>query len=163
MRIFAPHCFEFKTAKLNSAFCKYLSGLNAIDSGFCTMKLYDSDNVEITQPENESLCVTTVVDWMPTFDYIFLGGEVYMETTPVTDIRMWRFQDPNGLNVPTTGGGVNLRLLGVGGSMKNRNPDPNLVQYGSPTPEFGKQRFVFKHDAGVQQLMQFNLFLLKVV
>lgn len=164
VKIFQPHQFELTTGLLESIYCKNLdSSFKEIDTGFVTLKVYNSGGEEMTdQGKADSDGVATVVDWQPKHDYIMMGGEIYQAKPPEFDIRLWRVLDPGRADLQLSVGGLNLRLLGEGGSVKSTIPDPNVAAYADGQGP-NKMRFIFKHDVGVKHTVLVNLFTVKVV
>jgi hypothetical protein len=77
---------EVTTSKLNSVYVKKFDGT---DRTGVTYKIYDVNNVEITDAQNEVNAVKTVVDFEPTYDYEVIGGQIQQHTQPTTPIRVW--------------------------------------------------------------------------
>lgn len=151
MGILQPHYIEITTCKLNGVYNSDISGFTISDSGFCTHKIYNSSGVEQTTQLTATLAgVFTVVDFMPTYSYMVLERKFAQDAPPSSDVRLWGFQDPNGLNIPFTQGGINLRLAGTGNGIENKLPEPAVLMYQSPTSEFNKIRIILNHGVGVQ-------------
>lgn len=146
------HFFSFKTADLDSLHHKKLD--NSTNFGFFTYKIYDSNNVEITDPANESNAVKTVLDFEPpSIDYEIIGGKFYQASQPGSNIYVHVIAVPD---VPEAYGGsvpfvsdANLKILPVGLAFETDGKVPKLMRY-SATNHTSKLRFIFYHSTGVQ-------------
>jgi hypothetical protein len=146
---FQIHSLEWETSKLNSGCNRDETGA---DLGFITVKFYDSGDVELTtQVDIDANCVKTVVDWMPTFDYELLGGEMDQVTAPLTDVRLYILAAPGlpGGDTPFATGGINLRRIGDGGIVQIDGRTAKLLSYNGGVGS-NKLRFITRHDAGVK-------------
>ena len=110
--------FSFQTGKYDSLHAKESDNSTNI-SGF-THKIYDSNNDEITSSENETNAVKTIIEYMPPFDFDFIGAEVYQPAMPTNDIFGYMVAVPDiseesGGSKAMCKGGFNFRCLGPNG------------------------------------------------
>lgn len=149
------HAVEFTTSKLNSIYNKNDSG---VDLGFSTVKLYKEDGSEITTEGEENLAVKTVVDWMTTHPLEIIGGSLYHAVPPTSDCRMWIVAAPGILNVTFGQGGINLKHVGAGSTVR---ADGRATKYLPIVPGgINKMRLTFRHSQGLvyNAMMLFELF-----
>lgn len=135
---------------------------NNADTGFLTVKLYDADDVQITDEAYVNTCVKTVIDWEPTFSYDIIGGDVFMHTVPSTDIRISVIGVPD---IPALDGGTKVFMTGFnlkyvpsdGIHLDGKTPKSTTYTPGMHT---NKIRFIMHHDAGVSQavMVMLNIF-----
>lgn len=151
------HSFGFKTSSIGSIYNKDSAGN---DLGFTTLKLYDVDGVEITDPLNEGDAVKTVIDWMPSFDYEIVGGQLFQSGPPAGDVYLWLIGLPGILNVGFTDGGLNLKLAGDGGVADFDGRASKFLPYNGGAGT-NKLRLILKHAAGLQHEAQLLLELFK--
>lgn len=162
-KIFCPHTIEFTTSTIDGYYNSDLSGLVEQDSGFVSVKLYDGSHNQIANQLAANIsCVTTVIDFMPSYDFIPLGGALYQSTTPGGDVRVWRIQAPGLLNVKTSQGGANLKYLGVGAVLNFEMDDPQVVLYNGGVGT-NKIRHILKHGIGVKHSAMVTMNLLKII
>lgn len=149
------HALEFQTSKLGSIYNK---DENGNDLGFATIKLYKEDGTEITDVADEGLAVKTVVDWMTSHALEIIGGELYHAVAPTGDCRLWIIAAPGILNVKFGQGGINLRHVGAGSTVR---ADGRATKYLPTSPAgINKMRLILKHEAGLSYnaMMLFELF-----
>jgi len=80
--------FSFTTADLDSLENKNSKGVEWSDA---VLKLYDSEDIEITTEENEGNAIKTIVSFEPTVDYeILKGGMKVPDTLSGTPESIWR-------------------------------------------------------------------------
>ena len=147
-----PNAIEFTT----SSTTVYNKGLNLTtfadsDLGHTTVKLYDSGGTEITPGDEANTC-TTVVDWMPLFDYEIVGAKLRHATAPTTDMRLWVIAVPdvtyaNGGSIPFGQGGINLKHVKDGGEFNTDGRASKYMTYNA-TYKTNKFRLILKHAAG---------------
>ena len=147
---FQLHGVEFCTSGLGSLYNKDKEGA---DLGFCSLKFYNSSDVELvagTQAELDSNCTKTVMDIEIDHDIEVIGGTVEQPTPPTTDIRMWVTAIPDltiaqGGSVEFAQGGVNLRYISKNLDLDGKTP--KLLPY-SATYHTNKFRVTMRHAAG---------------
>lgn len=144
------HGIEFTTSSLNPIYSKDIDGN---DTGYSTIKLYDSSDLEITDPLNEGNAVKTVVDFEPTHDYEMMGGMFKIKSALTQDVRLWVIGVPD---IPAASGGskifisnINLRYVGLEEGINVDGRVPKLLTY-SATNHTNKLRLILKHPAGYQ-------------
>jgi len=132
----------------------YHKKLNGDDMEWCTYKIYDASDVEITSALDELNAVKTVVDWEPpSINYEIIGGAFYQNSVPSDDIYVWTIGVPD---VSEAYGGsiafatsANLKNMGSGLAFVIDGRVPKQMTYSASTHS-SKLRFVFKHSAGDQ-------------
>jgi hypothetical protein len=166
--VYQLHCFEFKTATLNTIVSKKEDGT---DYNFATAKFYKLDNgseVEITgddlnQEFLDANCVKTVIDWEPTHDYDIIGGSLKQKDVPTEDVYLWVTGVPD---VPAQYGGsklfvssVNLAYIGTDQGLRIDGRVAKYMPYSS-TYHTNKFRLTLRHSAGFKHevVMQFEIF-----
>lgn len=139
-----------------------LSGLVAEDySGntrnFIVHKFYDTNNVEITDPQNENSIVKLVLDIEAPYDIEVIGGFVHQGTRPSSPLRVFSIIAPD---IPTNYGGsiemvggVNLQFID---SVKVDGRAAKPLKYSSQYHS-NKIRFIFKHSAGLKHKLMITL------
>lgn len=129
---------------------------NETDLGFASIKYYLSDNVtQATEPEDIANAIWTVIDWTTNYDIWILGGYLFQNAPPPDDLFMWVHLAPGILNYPFIEGGLNLRLVGPGGTVTADGIVSKLLSASVPMPGCNKIRITLKHDAGYQHEAQF--------
>lgn len=154
---YQPHAIEFTTAKYGGFYNKKIDSsdfFTETDLGFVTMKIYDSNNSEITSSQNEGNAVKTVIDWMPLHDYEVIGALYYQQNEPTQDIRLWVFGVPDvpaayGGSIPFVQGGINLKHVGTGHGFSSDGRSSKYMTYNATT-KTNKFRIILKHPTGVQ-------------
>jgi hypothetical protein len=141
---------EFTTSKLNSIYCKKENDTSRTGVSY---KIYDSNGTEITDSQNESNAVKTVVDFEPTHDYEIVGGQLQQHTKPTTNIRLWVIGVPdiaeNYGGSKEMVGGVNLKFIDPTDKVHADGRVSKYMTYNA-TYHTNKLRLVLKHDAGMQ-------------
>lgn len=158
---YQPHSIEFTTAKYGAVYNKKIDTSDFFtesDLGFTTIKIYDSNNAEITSSANEANAVKTVIDWMPTHDYEIIGALYYQQIEPTNDIRLWVFGAPDvsssyGGSIPFVQGGINLKHVGTGNGFSSDGRSSKYMAYNA-TYKTSKFRILLKHQAGLQHTGQ---------
>lgn len=139
---------EFETSKLGSLLHDDVNG-NALNQ--CTLKFYDTNNVELTtQQDCDTSCVKTVLDFEPPFDYEIVGGTIKPLAQITTDVRCWVTAVPD-IAAPT---GSKVMVQDV--NLKFVTPENGIVADGkvskylaySNTYHSNKLRVTLKHPAG---------------
>lgn len=151
------HCLSFSSSVLGSLYNK---DTNGDDLGFTTLKLYDAYDVEITDVNDEENAVKTVIDLMPDHDYEIVGGRLFQAGPPLTDVRLWIVGLPGILDVGFSNGGLNLKLIGNGGSVDFDGRASKYLPYNSGAGT-NKLRIVLTHGAGVVHEIQLLLEIFK--
>ena len=145
------HFVSFETSNLGSLYHKDSDGN---DFEWCTYKIFNSSDDEITNALYEGTAVRTEVTWEPTsIDYEIIGGAFYQDTAPLTDVYVWAIGVPD---VPAEYGGsipfassANLKNMGSGLAFNIDGRVPKAMVY-DETNHTSKFKFIFKHGAGVQ-------------
>lgn len=84
---YKAHFFDFTTSKVGSLTCKGFDGM--MDMGFTT-KYYKMDGTELTlQADIDTMCVKTIVNFSPMYDYELVSGTVNLIASPSENIRLW--------------------------------------------------------------------------
>jgi hypothetical protein len=158
--IYAMVSIECATATLGSIYSKLPDGSDR--TGF-TYRIYDINNVEITDPINEINAIKTVVDFEPIFDYEIIGGQLQQREKPSSDIRVWIVAAPD-IPVNYGGskemiGGINLIYLDPADKINADGRVAKLIPY-DPVYHSGKLRLILIHDAGVKHefMLIFEMF-----
>lgn len=152
------HFVSFETAKLSSIYHKKPDGT---DYSYCTYKIYDAQDAEITLQANEGNAVKTVIDWEPpSINYEIIGGGFYQNIQPTSNVYVWCVGVPD---VPEGSGGsvpfavgANLKHMNAGQAFMIDGRVPKTMNYNG-TYHTSKFRFIFKHDAGVQHAASIRL------
>lgn len=145
------HFVNFTTADHGSLYHKKADGT---DLSWCTFKIYDSENAEITDPANEGNAVKSVLTWEPpSINYEIIGGAFYQDTAPSTDVYVWAIGVPDvaegsGGSIPFATS-ANLKNMGSGQAFVIDGRVPKTMNYNA-TYHTSKFQFIFKHNAGVQ-------------
>lgn len=142
---------EFCTSDIGTIYCKDVDGN---DISGLTYKIYDSGDVEITDPANEGNAVKTVVDYMPSFDYMMYGGQFFTRQDITVDVRLWAMVAPD---IPAFMGGsepvaesVNLRFIRSGAIWELDPKKWGELNYNGGAGS-NKIRATFKHPTGHQE------------
>lgn len=143
---------EFQTARLGSSL--YSQDVAGVARPFISLKAYDINDVEVTQPGEADLNYTTIVksviDFEPPYDYEIIGGDLRTLTNINTDVRLWLIAAPD-IAAPTgskeMGGGINLRYLQPGNIFSVDGRVTKFATYNA-NAHSNKIRMVFKYDAG---------------
>jgi len=139
----------------------YAKDSSGTDVPGITCKIYKADGTEITTPgvldANLALCVKTVLDFEPAFDYEMIGGALRINRNPSQDVRLWIIGAPD---IPAIYGGskefasgVNLKFLAPDSSFEIDGRVTKYVTYSNVTHS-GKLRIILKHPAGLQLNLQ---------
>jgi len=142
---FNPNWIEIITSKLNGVINV---DENLSDLGQCTSELYKSDGSLITdQTTAELLCTKTVITFTPHVSHEPIGGMLFQNAAPITDVRLFIKAYP--LVQPTTfgNGGINLRLIGITGTI---NLDGKATKYMPYIPGVVTWQFTLQHNPGVK-------------
>lgn len=140
---------EFSTSTIGAIYSKDYTDTSRTT---ITHKIYNNVDAEITLQANEGTAVKTVVDLELPYDIEVIGGGVYQETIPTTDIRVWVVAVPD---VPAPQGskemvgGANLKLLSTGAAVSADGRVTKKMTYNA-TYHTNKFRFILRHDAGVK-------------
>ena len=154
---FQGQAVEVTSSTLNGFYNKDKAGN---DLGYCVVKGYDSNGVElITQAALNTSCVKTVITWEMTQDIEMIGGDFYQGSVPTNDFRVWvtaipDLPAPSG-NIPFLQGGINTKHMGTGKifAIDGRTPKHLPYNYGGyPTNKF---EICIKHTAGVKHNIMF--------
>lgn len=157
------HCVEVSTSVLNGFVNDKYDGTSY---GFVTHKCYNAAGTLLTNQLNiDTECVKTVVDWEPTFDYELIGGSIYQDTVPISNVRFWIVAVPD---LPVSyggsvvfGSGINLKYVNIAGTVSMDGRSPKRLTY-SATYHSNKLRLIFKHNAGYKHEGMFLFELFKV-
>ena len=115
-----------------------LNGLTSLDAfGVAKtdveIKHYDAQDVEITQQIDMVNAVKSVLVFEPPTDYAIVGGIVYQDVDPASDIRLGVVAAPY---VPKAyggsvefGAGINLKHVGHTGSVSMDGRNPKILTY----------------------------------
>lgn len=164
---FQLHSVEISTSTKNGTFSKKLASPTAttfslVDTGYITAKYYDAAGNELTEDDNGlfATCVTTVMDWQVDFEMEIIGGLVFQDNPPASDVRLSIVAAPGIANMHFVTGSFNLKHCGSGMAI---HADGRASKYISPTvpvPGVNKFRVVASHPAGFQHSFQivFQLF-----
>lgn len=145
---------EVKTSTVDT----YNKDPDGNDLGWVDIKLYDSNDIEITDPLNFSNTVKTVVTITPGHDIEVIEGDVYHHTRPTENIRLWTLAGIAALGAAGTKvfvNGLNLRFMSPddhiesdGRSSKFMNQYTDIPGIGTlPSNQF---QFILKHPAGYE-------------
>jgi hypothetical protein len=156
-------CTEVKTSTKES----YNKDYAGNDLNYVDIKLYDSSDVEITDPLNYGNCEKTVVTITPDYDFEVIEGDIFHHTRPTQDVRMWTLAGITALGAAGTKvfvNGVNLKYMSPndriesdGRSSKfmarytdiqvgvDGNGDPIMQTFNS-----NQFQFILKHPAGYE-------------
>jgi hypothetical protein len=145
---------EFTTSTVGSLAHK---AVNGSDLNQCTLKFYDANNVELTtQQDCDTLCVKTVLDFEPPFDYELIGGNARVAATINENVRLWVTAVPD---IPYAYGGsrmmaqnVNLRFNAPGIGIDLDGKVSKALVY-SNTLHTNKLRVTITHPAGSKHLL----------
>lgn len=77
---------ELETSKIGSLFSQDYTGNNLTD---VSLKFYNSNNQEVTTPNDEMSIVKTVLTVKPNYDYELISGNLRQQTSPNSDVRIW--------------------------------------------------------------------------
>lgn len=159
--------FEFETSKLSDTL--YAKDFQGNDRTFITMKVYDGDDNEVTEPGlaniNLTTIVKTVIDFEPHYDFEIVGGELRTLTTIADDLRLWLVAVPD---IPANmggskemGGGINLRYLAPGNVFAVDGRVTKFAAYNA-IYHTNKIRLIFKYPAGLTEALQITVELYKL-
>jgi hypothetical protein len=149
---YLAHPVEFQTSKINSLFEK--NSLN-VSRGISSLKFYDIDNIEVTNSENETSIVKTVLLFKPGYDFELIAGSIQQIQAPTSDLRIWvvgGMIEIGGPYVKEFCGGVNMIYFGDNESLKT---DGRAAKYmkkdtaGAPY-QTNQLQAVVRHEAGYQ-------------
>lgn len=113
------------------------------DSGLFIQKIYDAEEIEITDSTNEGNAILTTIEWKPTHSYDIQGFCVYQANQPASDIFLNAIQAHN---IPLELGGTKVVIQGynlrlgpfgnrgvnwVGDSTTTVEYDPNYLSHES--------------------------------
>ncbi len=131
----------------------YNKDYNGTDLNYVTVKLYDDQDVEITDSTNYGDCVKTVVTIKPDYDFEVIEGDVYHHTRPTENVRLWTLA-----GIPELGGagtkvfvnGLNLRFMSPDDHIQSDGRSSKFMSKVIPgLPYQGNQfQFILKHSAG---------------
>ncbi len=148
---YAATAFEFLTSKLASIVALNYDGTS---KSWITIHLFDVGGVEITDPSLVGNAVRTQVDFEPPYDYELIGGEMRITPQLTSDVRFFIIAVPT---IPASYGGskvmaegLNLKYLNPGNMFSVDGRVSKLLSY-SATNHTNKLRFLFWHNAGVQE------------
>ena len=145
---------EFTTSTIGSLAHYDSTGANLNQ---CTLKFYDSNNIELTtQQDCDTLCVKTVLDFEPPFDYELIGGNARISATVNENVRLWVAAVPD---IPYADGGsrmmaqnVNLRFNAPGVGIDLDGKVSKHLAY-SNTLHTNKLRVTLTHPTGSKHLL----------
>lgn len=151
------HSLSFHTAKMDSFFSKKLNPISRLltDIGFSTIKFYDENNTELTEPNQLSEAVWTVVDWCATHEIEVIGGTLFQECAPSERVYLWMHLAPGILNFPFLEGGINLEMIGAGNNLRADGRVSKYLHPAQPVPGINKFRFTANHPKGFVHEIQF--------
>ena len=149
------HGIEFTSSLLSSL---HNTDVADTDLGFGTIKFYNSSDAELTtQVDIDNNCVKTVIDWEAQYDIDVIGGLIFQEAPPTSNVRIWVTAAPDipvasGGSVPFCQGGVNAKLMGSGQIYDIDGKTAKTMPY---TPGFGTNKFrvTMRHNAGYRHEM----------
>ena len=148
--VYALIPMEATTSTVGGVDSKLVDGT---DRAGISIKIYDSDDAEITDPANEGNAVKTVLSFEPTYDYEIIGGQLQQIEKPTTDIHVWIIAVPD---VPAAYGGskemiggVDLKFIDPTDKLQADGRVSKLMSY-SATYHTNKLHAVLKHGAGVK-------------
>lgn len=121
------------------------------DSGIATYQMLDS-NMQITI--NPALAKVTEIYLQFGKNIEPIGGILSQQEPSVTDARMFITALPGLVNIPFGGGGINLSLIGIGGSLDVDAKSPKTIPYIPGTPQFRIRIF---HELLNNHKFQFHL------
>ena len=156
---YLAHPIEFETAKIGSLYEKLVDGT---DRGTSSIKFYDVNDVEITDPLDEANIIKTVVLFKPPYDYELLSGDLQQIEAPNFDCRIWvigGILELGGAYTKEFAGGINMRFYGSNESIKT---DGRAAKYMKKditgVPYQGNQlQIVIKHVAGMKHKLKLVL------
>ena len=160
---FQLHSIEITTAKWNGFHNKKINPITLVisDLGFVTYKLFDASQAQITDEANIADARITQMDWCVDHEMEIVGAIFSQNNAPTTDIYMWTFAAPGIANVPFGQGGLNLKLIGTGGTVDADGKAAKYLHPSIPMAGINKFRTILKHDAGVQHTFQLSYKLFK--
>lgn len=147
--------FNYRMIEIQLATVDGISNLdvNGLDVKDATIKIYDGNNVLITDPALQGTAVKTVVDLEPPYNVCVAGGCLRMDTHPVSDVILNVVAVPD---IPAIYGGSkvfiqNVNLSYIDGSI-GLNADGRAAKQlnYNPVLHTNRFRFQFTHEAGYQ-------------
>lgn len=149
---YIAHPIEFETSKIGSLHEKLASGA---DRGTSSIKFYDVDDVEVTDPLNEVDIVKTVVLFKPSYDYELISGGLHQIETPNTDLRIWvvgGIIELGGAYVKEFAGGLNMKFYGANESVKTDGRAAKYMKKDIPGVAYqaNQVQVIVKHEAGLK-------------
>jgi hypothetical protein len=156
---YIAHPIELETSKIGSLYEKLASG---VDRGTSTIKFYDVNNAEVTDPLNEGDIVKTVVLFKPSYDYELISGGLQQIESPNTDVRVWVIGgiiELGGAYVKEFAGGLNMRFYGANESVKTDGRASKYMTKDIPNVPYqaNQVQVIIRHDAGVKHRLKLIL------
>lgn len=156
---FCSLSFEFSTARLSDSL--YSKNYDGTNRDFITLKAYDENDNEVTEPGalgvNYTTICKTIIDFEPPYDYEIIGGDLRTLSEISSDMRLWIIAVPD---IPANmggskvmGGGINLRYLAPGNVW---SVDGRVSKYAvyHPVLHTNKIRILLKYPPGVAENLQ---------
>jgi hypothetical protein len=150
---------ELKTSSFEYFFKDHLGE----DESGITVKLFDSEGDEITDPLYANQAVKTVLDFEPPYDYEVIGGQVQQHTQPTENIRVWVVGAPD---IPKAWGGskefiggLNLKFIAPSDYIEADGRVSKFMKYNAEL-HTSKLRFIVEHPVGQEHeiLLSLELF-----
>lgn len=153
---YLAHTVEFETSKFNSIYEKTYTGTNRDIS---SIKFYDIDDVEVTDPINEGDIVKSVVLIKPPYDYELISGALRQTETPTSDVRVWvvgGIIELGGVYVKEFAGGLNMKFYREGDSMQTDGRAAKYMKKDIPGVPFqGNQlQIIVTHNPGLKHKLK---------
>lgn len=147
-KFFQPF-FEFTTAKLGSVYSKDYTNSNTNTVTIRFFKLVGGTETKMVSPTQANLdsnCVMTQVDWKLPYNFGIIGGGVFAETQPSTNMRIWVVGAPGVANIEFLQG-CNLKLV-KDAKFHNDGRVPKLMKYDNPVAGTNVFRIIVRHNVG---------------
>lgn len=149
--------FTFSTSTSGSLSCYKNDNSTSLGSYF-TYTMYKADG---TTTSTNILCVRTVIDFMPTFDYELIGGALWSKSAPLTTIKAWMTIAPGissslGGNHEIATGGFDISYIGGDKNLSLDGKAPKELKYNSGAGS-NKIRGDFYHAAGTAHEIMIQL------
>lgn len=159
--VYLSHPIEIETSKIGGAYSTDYTGTLRTDF---ELKLYDANNVEITDQTTADLsCVKTVVTFKPSYDFEILSGSIYQATTPASDVRLWviggvfAVATNTPVSVKEFVTGFNMKFIGDGDHIEtdgraSKYMAKDMSAYGLPLPTYQGNcfQYIVRHDTGIK-------------
>jgi hypothetical protein len=166
---FQFHTTEFTTAGMTSSYSGYRNeALNPItrqrtDLGFTTIKFYDENGTQLTEPPQMTNAVWTVVDWETNHDMEIVGSVLLQRAAPDQPVILWSHLAPGIVNYPFMQGGLDLSIMPADHVIDMDGKVSKYLSATLPIPGCNKIRLTLFHPAGYQYTGQVAFMFYKAV